>query len=175
MSGPNFHPIRTHVEFDDPRNEQVTLQRVTQLVTPHKAVVLGVFDIPQEGTRIEYLGFPWALSVLTGDVKKPIPQSVMQRLNAVEAALGTEFMWFIWAEELPPQGRPRFTVDHSLTESKAALPATYKQQKQYQHYLTAIKRAEEAWETEQRDPMLIGVTPTGPNRGVWVLLGRWFR
>jgi len=160
MSSPRFTPDRRYLEYDDPENEAATEARIRPLVEPHGAKILGVYDLPAAGTQIIHDGIPWELSVLDGG-NHPVPQSVLRRLNAVEAA-GVNFMWFVWGEEQPV--RPQFTSfpDDEPVSSRSRT-------KNWKQALW------DAFESDTwRDPLLIGVVATGPRRGVWVLLGKWF-
>ena len=104
-------------------------------------------DVPAKTTRLTLDGIDWDLGPL-GSIERGVPAEVFHRWRALEAA-GVPFLWWLWGEEQPQ--RPKFRPLH---ESSAFT---------WQQPLTT-----------QRDPLVIGVIPTAPNRGLWVVIGRWF-
>lgn len=143
-------PQQEIYEYTDPRNEVAVERRWRPICEQHGAAVIGIRDVPSQMTRLNLDGIDWDLGPL-GSAERGVPTEVFHRWRALEAA-GVPMMWWLWGEEQPQ--RPRF---RPLTATKRPLSL----------------RWAEAPDT-LRDPLVIGVIPTAPNRGVWVVLGRWF-
>lgn len=139
----------TH-EYTDPQNEATVQHRWQRLCEQHGAAVLGVRDVPTTPIWVQLDGVRWLLGPLD-DEERAVPAEVFHRWRALEAAEVPFFYW-LWGEEQPqrPNLRP-------LPERRTARPA----------------RSAPPLEP-LRDPIVIGVIPTAPNRGLWVLIGRWF-
>jgi hypothetical protein len=142
-------------EYTDPRNELAVEERWTEVLERLGAKVLGVRDVLTETTRLTLDGIEWEISPMREDVEYRIPQEVFHRIRAAEAA-GVRFAWWVWGEE--QFARPSFQAAPDLVEpvKPRAKPV-----------LTAASR-------RALDPVVIGVIPTGPARGLWVRLGVWF-
>lgn len=142
-------PDHTIFEYRDPRNEDATVARWKPTLDRFGIDVLGVRDIPSGQTRFTVDGIEWDLRVLNGGVHS-VPSPVYHRIRSAEAA-GIPFGYWIWGEEQFSQ--PTFVPDPGLARtSRTPVPAI----------------------GDERDPILIGVIPTAPNRGVWCKLGAWF-
>lgn len=134
--------------YTDPANEVVVQHQWQRICERHGAAILGIRDVPTSPREVQLDGIRWELGPLGTD-ERTVPADVFHRVRALEAA-GVPFGYWLWGEELPqrPNLRP--------------LPAP----------TPAVRGS--GWPTRQRDPLLIGVIPTSPGRGLWVLLGRWF-
>lgn len=138
----------TH-EYTDPQNEAAVQRRWQRRCEQHGAAILGIHDVPTRPIWVQLDGVRWLLGPL-GDEERAVPAEVFHRWRALEAA-GVPFFYWLWGEEQPqrpnlrplPERRTRW-----LISSAAPLE-------------------------QQRDPIVIGVIPTAPNRGLWVLIGRW--
>lgn len=140
-------PEKDTFEYTDPRNEAAVEQRWRPICERHGAAILGIRDVPTSRVRVEVNGIAWDLERL-GSVERGVPAEVFHRWRALEAE-GVPFTDWLWGEEQlqRPQFRP--------------LPAT----------------RVATWNApidSRRDPVVIGVIPTAPGRGLWVLIGRWF-
>ena len=80
-----------------------------------------------------------------GNREYNVPESVYHRIRAVEAE-GVQFAYWLWGEE-------QFARPNSNLFQKVPVRSTPQQ---------------------DLDPIVIGVIPTAPNRGIWCLLGKWF-
>jgi hypothetical protein len=140
-------PDKDLYEYTDPRNEIAVERRWRPICERHGAAILGIRDVPTSIVRLELDGIEWDLEPL-GAVERSVPTETFHRWRALEAE-DVPFHWWLWGEEQPQ--RPKFRP----------LPETY-----------ASNWSEPM--AMPRDPLLIGVIPTTPGRGVWVLIGRWF-
>lgn len=136
-------------EYTDPHNEAAVQQRWQRRCEQHGAAVLGIRDVPTSPVWVDLDGVRWLLGPL-GDGERWVPAEVFHRWRALEAAEVPFFYW-LWGEEQPqrPNLRP-LPARGTVATTGLAQPA------------------------RPRDPILIGVIPTAPNRGLWVLIGRWF-
>jgi hypothetical protein len=142
-------PAKDQHEYTDPHNEAVVEHRWRSVCERHGAAVLGVREVPTRTLRLDIDGITWELGPV-GSAERQVPQEVFHRWRALEAE-GVPFLWWLWGEEQPqrPQFRP----------------------------LPQATSRPDSWQVPaapQRDPIVIGVIPTAPGRGVWVLIGRWF-
>ena len=78
-----------------------------------------------------------------GNKTYDVPESVYHTIRSAEAE-GVPFAYWLWGEE--QFARPTFRP---------------------------IPEPEPERSTRKRDPIVIGVIPTAPNRGIWCLLGKW--
>lgn len=143
----------TH-EYTDPQNEATVQHRWQRVCERHGAAILGIHDVPTRPIWVQLDGVRWLLGPL-GDEVRRLPDEEFNRWRALEAAEVPFFYW-LWGEEQPQ--RPNF---RPLPE-RGILRRTVRQ----------VSNA--AALEQQRDPIVIGVIPTAPNRGLWVLIARWF-
>lgn len=143
-------PEKDQYDYTDPQNETAVQHRWQRLCEQHGAAILGIRDVPTSTMYVRLDGVVWELGPL-GTAERAVPAEVFNRWRALEAA-GVPFFYWLWGEEQPQ--RPNFRQ----------LP------------VTATPRPDSGndWFTQRRDPIVIGVIPTAPQRGLWVLLGRWF-
>ena len=139
---------QTHA-YTDPQNEAAVQQRWQRLCEQHGAAILGIHDVPTRPLWVQLDGVRWLLGP-RGDREHAVPAEVFNRWRALEAA-GVPFFFWLWGEEQPQ--RPNF---RPLPERRT---------------IRAVSSAAPSEPT--RDPIVIGVIPTAPNRGLWVLIGRW--
>lgn len=147
-------PERDHHEYTAPQHEAAVEQRWRPICERHGAAILGIRNLPTDRARLVLDGIPWILEPL-GQGERQVPAEVFHRWRALEAE-SVPFQWWLWGEEQPQ--RPKFRV---LPGSGAAQSTQWAQR-------SGLAT------TERRDPVVIGVIPTAPHRGVWVLVGRWF-
>jgi hypothetical protein len=163
-------PEQDTYEYTDSRNEEVVERRWRPVCERHGAAVLGVRAVPTDPMRIDLDGIQWELRALDATEERGVPSEVYHRWRALEAE-SVPFYYWLWGEELPV--RPRF---QPLSTTNAARPATR---------VTPPAARTATWSERLntwlddaaailRDPIVIGVIPTAPNRGLWVLIGRWF-
>src|SRR5438309_6372407 len=151
--GLDLLPDKERVEVSDPRNEAATEARWAPVLERLGIPILGVRDVPSEAVRLDLDGITWEL-VPMGTGVYDVPESVYHRIRAAEAA-GIPFAYWLWGEER--FSRPTFRPVHE------PLPAR------------AIRLGGEAAAILGRlatalaslDPIVIGVIPTAPNRGLW--------
>jgi hypothetical protein len=143
--GLNVVPDSGLFEYTDQRNEAETEARWRPVLEQLGIMILGIRDVPSQLGRITVDGVEWELERM-GDREYRIPQSVYHCIRSAEAA-GIHFAYWIWGEE--QFTRPRFVP---IQEEARPVPRTRK----------------------EIDPIVIGVIPTAPNRGIWCLLGKWF-
>ncbi len=137
-------PEREHLEVRDPRNEAATEARWQPVLERLDIEVLGIRDVPTQPVRVEVHGVIWEVAPMESRVYH-VPESVYHRIRAAEAA-GIPFAYWVWGEE--QFARPTFQ------------PTPEREQ------VRPLPRG--------RDPIVVGIIPTAPNRGVWCLLGLWF-
>jgi hypothetical protein len=147
-------PEHEIVEYTDLRHEEVRLARWRPVLDRLGIEILGVRDVPSTPTRLTVDGIDWDL-VPMGDGVYSVPPSVYYVIRAAEAA-GVPFGHWLWGEER--FARPSFQQNPGRTVRSGRSNAGL---------LSAVGRA-------LRDPIVIGVIPTAPGRGMWCLLGRWF-
>lgn len=143
-------PETNRYEYTDPRNEAAVERRWHPICEQHGAAILGTRDVPTERVRVAVDGLTWELGPL-GSAERAIPSTVFHRWRALEAA-GVPFLYWLWGDEQPEQPHFRPLADREPWQF----------------------RSSNDWPTRRRDPIVIGVIPTAPSRGLWVLLGRWF-
>jgi hypothetical protein len=163
-------PDATHFEASDPRNEQATVDRWRPVLERHGATILEVENIPTSGMRVEVDGITWELEPMYPQKTYDVPESVYHRIRAL-AAEGVPFAWWVWGEEKFSQ--PNFTPTPAAQPANApswsdatTIPLPPVQSRPAPRPRPTAPR--------QRDPIVVGIIPTGPNRGVWCLLGKWF-
>jgi hypothetical protein len=154
-------PEKDNHEYTAPGNEAATEQRWRPTCERHGAAMLGIRDLPTERVRLVLDGMPWILEPL-GQGERQVPAEVFHRWRALEAE-GVPFQWWLWGEEQPQRPKFRVLPDAGATQST-----------QWAQRSRLAPTQQRDWATPQRDPLVIGVIPTAPSRGVWVLLGRWF-
>lgn len=142
-------PETQHTAPLDEQHERTIQQRWQRTCEEHDADILGIRDVPTRPQLVQLDGIRWELGPLGTD-ERTVPADVFHRVRALEAA-GVPFGYWLWGEELPPRPNLR-AVPAAVTRSSAG----------------------SGWRPRLRDPLLIGVIPTAPQRGLWVLLGRWF-
>ena len=155
-------------EYTDPHNEVAIERRWRPVCEQHGAAILGVRDVPAHPVQLELDGIRWQLEPL-GTAERAVPAEVYHRWRALEAA-GVPFFYWLWGEELPE--RPRFTPLPASSHS----PAVSRRRPNGVHLRTVGDQLS-AWLDEaltKLDPLVIGIIPTAPGRGLWVLIGRWF-
>ena len=111
--------------------------------------MLGIREVPPKSLRLDLDGITWELGPV-GSTERQVPAEVFHRWRALEAA-GVPFLWWLWGEEQPARPQFRPLLQSTPRPASWAVPPV-----------------------PQRDPIVIGVIPTAPGRGVWVLIGRWF-
>ena len=144
-------PEQDTYEYTDSRNEEVVERRWRPVCERHGAAVLGVRAVPTDPMRIDLDGIQWELRALDATEERGVPSEVYHRWRALEAE-SVPFYYWLWGEEQPQQPNLR-----PLSERA-----------------TRLLTSSSAPTTRQRDPIVIGVIPTAPQRGLWVLIGRWF-
>jgi hypothetical protein len=132
----------------DEQHERAIQQRWQRICERHGAAILGIRDVLTSPREVQLDGIRWELGPLGTD-ERTVPAEVFHRVRALEAA-GVPFGYWLWGEELPQRPNLRPLAEPTPTASGSD------------------------WPSRQRDPLLIGVIPTAPGRGLWVLLGRWF-
>jgi hypothetical protein len=140
-------PEKDTYEYTDPRHEAAVEQRWRPVCEQLGAAVLGIRDVPTSPIRMELDGIDWELEPF-GSAARGVDGETFHRWRALEAK-AVPFFYFLWGEEQPQ--RPKY---YALPETRTT-----------------------SWSepvTRQRDPLVIGVIPTAPGRGVWILIGRWF-
>ena len=138
-------PNRELFEYTDQRNEAATEARWRPVLERLGIVILGIRDVPAQLGRITVDGIEWELELM-GNREYNVPSHVYHRIQAAEAA-EIPFAYWIWGEE--QFTRPKFRPIQE-TRTEPTPPQTV------------------------LDPIVIGVIPTAPNRGIWCLLGKWF-
>ena len=147
--GSGFVPRHDSFEMSDPRHEAATQARWEPILTRIGIPVLGVRDLPTAPVRVTVEGIAWEVRLLDPSGTYELPPHVYNRVRAAEAA-EVPFAWFLWGEE--QFAHPTFTPRQPTRKQAAASP------RRKRRFL---------------DPLLIGVIPTAPGRGVWCLLGIW--
>jgi hypothetical protein len=147
--GYGFVPRHDSFEMSDPRHEDGTQARWEPILTRIGITVLGVRDLPTAPVRVTVEGIAWEVRMLPPSDTYELPPHVYNRVRAAEAA-EVPFAWFLWGEE--QFALPTDTTQKPTRKQGAASPG--RQQRSL-------------------DPMLIGVIPTAPGRGVWCLVGIW--
>ena len=141
----------THAhEYTDPQNEATVQRKWQRPCEEHGAAILGIRDVPIEPLWVQLDGVNWLLGPF-GQTERWAPAWVFHRLRSLQGA-NVPFQHWLWGEEEPQWPNLRPLPEHGtnrLTSGAAPL-------------------------ARPRDPILIGVIPTVPNRGLWVLVGRWF-
>ena len=159
-------PDKERVEYGDPRNEAATEARWAPALERLGIPTLGVRDVPSEAVRLDLDGITWELAPM-GTGVYDVPESVYHRIRAAEAA-GIPFAYWLWGEER--FSRPAFRpVREPLParairlggEAAAVLGTLAAPLGRLVTVLASI------------DPVVIGVIPTAPNRGLWCSLGAW--
>ena len=143
-------PETDSYEYTDPQNEAAVQHKWQRLCEEHGAAILGIRDVPTEPIWVQLDGVNWLLGPL-GKTERWIPAEAFNRWRSLEAAKVPFFYW-LWGEEEPQ--RPNF---RPLPERA-----------------TSRQTRDAAPLARPRDPIIIGVIPTAPNRGLWVLIARWF-
>ncbi|WIG58315.1 MAG: hypothetical protein OJF49_001060 [Ktedonobacterales bacterium] len=143
-------PERDTYEYTDPCNEAAVEQHWRPICEDHGATVLGIRDVPTTPVRLTLDGIEWELAPF-GTAERDVPAVVFNRWRALEGA-NVPFFYWLWGEEQPlrPKMRP-------LPETTEARPSSWTDR------LAPL-----------RDPIVVGVIPTAPGRGLWVLIGKWF-
>jgi hypothetical protein len=154
--GYGFVPRHDYVEMSDPRNEAATQARWEPILKRIGITVLGVRDLPTAPVRVTIAGIEWDLRMLPPSGSYELPPHVYNRVRAAEAA-EVPFAWYLWGEE--QFARPTFTTRKPTRKQGAA--SLWRKRRLIDPILSLL------------DPMLIGVIPTAPGRGVWCLLGIW--
>lgn len=141
-------PASKRTALTSEQYERDIQQRWQRACERHGAAILGIRDVPTHPREVQLDGIRWELGPLGTD-ERAVPADVFHRMRALEAA-GVPFGYWLWGEELPqrPHLRPLPEPTHAPSGGNGP--------------------------SHQRDPLLIGVIPTAPGRGLWVLLGRWF-
>ena len=139
-------PDREQFEYIDPRNEPATEARWRPVLERLGIRILGIRDVPSQPLRIEVDSVDWELRPM-GNETYNVPESVYHCIRATEAE-GVPFAYWLWGEE--QFTRPKFQPVREPTPVRSAP------------------------RQRDRDPIVIGVIPTAPNRGIWCLLGKWF-
>lgn len=109
------------------------------------AVILGIRDVPTGPVPVKLDGILWELGPM-GTTERWVPMETFHRWRALEGK-NVPFLYWLWGEEQTQ--RPNF---RPLSETRTV-----------------------SWSgsTPKRDPLVVGVIPTAPGRGVWVLVGKW--
>lgn len=147
-------------EWDDPKNAQSVLANCQKILSPFGVNVLGIRPVP--GTTLERHeagGMSWDIARIVRGTYY-LPDSVFSRLEELEQNR-IFFKYYIWMEEVtysPLQGR----------EISLFVP------NQESTSLKFVKIPEPVIEKSRIDPILVGVMPTAPNKGVWCIVGKWF-
>lgn len=160
-------PEQDAYEYTDPRNEVAVEQRWRPVCERHGAAVLGIRDVPTQPVRLELDGIHWQLEPL-GTTERAVPAEVYHRWRALESEQVPFFYW-LWGEELPE--RPRFTLLPASSHSPA-ITTRQPMGVTLRHMGDLLS----TWLGEALttlDPLVIGVIPTAPGRGLWVIIGRW--
>ena len=147
-------PDNRQFEYTDPRNEEATLARWQPVLERLNILILGVRDVPSEPVRVTVDGIEWLLSRM-GNKRYDIPESAYHTIRAAQAA-GVPFGYWLWGEE--QFDRPEF----------------YPQKPKNASWKSSLERSWNEWQEKLSDPIVIGVIPTAPNRGIFCLLGKWF-
>jgi len=142
--GLNVVPDKEMFEYTDPRNEAAVEARWRPALERLGITILGIRDVPPQLGRITVDGVEWELERM-GNREYSVPESVYHCIRSAEAE-GIQFAYWIWGEE--QFTRPKFQP----IQEKQPARATY----------------------QEIDPIVIGVIPTAPSRGIWCLLGKWF-
>jgi hypothetical protein len=137
-------------EYTDPQNETAVQRRWQRRCEKHGAAILGIRDVPTQPIWVQLDGIRWLLGPM-GNEERGVPAEEFNRWRALEAE-GIPFYYWLWGEEQPqrPNLRP---LPERATSRLASGSAPL---------------------TRPRDPIVIGVIPTAPHRGLWVLIARWF-
>ena len=146
-------PESDHLEYTDPRNEDVVTERWRGVLERLGIKVLYVRDTITGPTRFDFDGVEWLLEPMDNHRTYDVPVSVYHRVRAAEAE-GVPFGYWIWGEE--QFARPAFRPTPERAPASAARGA-----------------ARESWFPRLVDPLVIAVIPTAPGRGLWCLLGAW--
>src|SRR5947209_1271320 len=73
-------PDADSFEWEDPRNERATEERVRRLVGPIGVKVVGIRDVPTEPVRIDLDGVEWELQPMNPDQTYDVPTTVYHRI-----------------------------------------------------------------------------------------------
>jgi hypothetical protein len=164
--GLDLLPEKERVEYGDPRNEAATEARWAPVLERLGIPILGVRDVPSEAVRLDLDGITWEL-VPMGSGVYDVPESVYHRIRAAEAA-GIPFAYWLWGEErfsrpaFRPVREPLPARAVRLSGEAAAVLGTLAAP--LGRLVTALASI---------DPIVIGVIPTAPHRGLWCSLGAW--
>ena len=149
-------PDPGYAEYTDPHNEALTQARWRPLLEELGITLLGIRDVPTHPTRLMVDGIEWDLMPMRTNRTFHVPPEVYHRIEAARER-GIPFAYWIWGEEQFPA--PAFQPFAAGEESR---PAS-------RNLRRAAARAR-----RERDPIVIGVIPTAPHRGMFCLLGKWF-
>jgi len=150
--GPKVQPATGVYEYADPRNEQAVLKRWSPVLEKLGIEVYRIEKVPTATIRITIDGIDWDLGPMDMSKHYDVPSTVYQKYMAALSA-GVPFMWYLWAEELPQRPLLKAFDDAPVWKSETfSTPSP----------------------TRKVDPIFIGVIPTGPDRGIWCMLGKWF-
>ena len=138
-------PDKELFEYTDPRNEPATEARWRPVLEQLGIVILGIRDVPSQSVRITVDGIDWDVALMDNDIVYDVPPSVYHCIMAAEAK-EIPFAYWLWGEE--QFARPKFQPIRETVPVRSV--------------------------PRKRDPIVIGVIPTAPNRGIWCLLGKWF-
>lgn len=136
-------PEKEISEYTDPRNEAAIEARWRPVLDRLDIRMLEIRDVVSQPVRINVDGIDWDIAPM-GSGPYNVPQTVYHRIRAAEAE-GIPFAYWMWGEE--KLTRPTFQPIREPVPVRSASP--------------------------KRDPIVIGVIPTAPNRGIWCLLGIW--
>lgn len=155
-------PEKEVYEYTDPRNEAAIDRRWRPICERHGAAVLGIREVPTSPVRVELDGIPWRLEPL-GTTERAVPAEVFHRWRALEAE-GVPFLYWLWGEEQPQRPNLRPLPASGAAKLGAGLVQSARRLLTWSGDMVGFLS----------DPVVIGVIPTAPGRGLWVLLGRWF-
>lgn len=159
-------PSDTLYEYTDVRNEAATLTRWQPVLDRLGIEALEIADVPTRPMRLTVDGIEWEVRPLGADRVERVPADVYARYQgAVEAKV--PFAWWLWGEEqfIKPTFLP-------MAEPAPAAPTPSVADRVLRFGRQQRQEAQEWW--ARVDPILIGVIPTAPGRGVWCKLGAWF-
>lgn len=145
----------THMEYRKVENEGLVLSRWKPIVEKHGAKVWGIEDIPTKSYVLKIDDINWEIGQMNPTQTYYVPDEVFNRLRALESQ-GIPFGYWLWGEELLSRNQPSIRPNSELMQQLMVMR------------LETIRQPQRLG-----DPILIGVIPTAPNRGVWVQIGAW--
>ena len=157
-------------EYTDPRNEAAVVARWAPVLKDLGVQPLTVRDVPQTAQQLEIDGIPWNVEPLTtGEVT--VPPTVFKRIHQMQE-VGIPLAYWLSAEEQFPQ--PTFRLGEER-EARPHTPTGGTRANEARRRPLAVPRPMRAIALpEHGDPLLLGVIPTAPYRGLWVVVGKWF-